>query len=453
MAQHSFSELHLAEHFLHQLDHLGFNAMTPIQVQALPAILEGKDVIAQGKTGSGKTLAFSLGLLQQINSKQFDVQALVLCPTRELAEQVAKEIRTLARALSNVKVLSLCGGSPFKPQMHSLRHGAHVVVGTPGRVLDHLQRGSLSLDALNTLVLDEADRMLDMGFIESIEAVVGFTPATRQSLLFSATYPETIVSLSENIQNTPVFIQAEQHEVKNPINEAFYRVNDEDKTVVLAKLLARHRPNRTIVFTNRKQRADEVAEALQAMQIDALAIHGDLEQIERTDVFVQFSNFSCSVLVATDVAARGLDVQGLELVVNYDLPLDSAVYTHRIGRTGRAGETGLAISLYAHDDELANYHNDAIALHDAGELDEAIIALLPDYQTLVIEAGKKQKMRPGDILGALTGEGGLNGDVIGKIDIYPTQSYVAIQRASAQKAFDALKHGKIKGRRFSVWIL
>lgn len=440
---------------LHNLSELGFKAMTPVQAESLPHIMKKDDVIAQAKTGSGKTVAFGLGVLNNLNVKRFRVQSLVLCPTRELADQVAKELRRLARATHNVKILTICGGVAFGPQYGSLLHGAHIIVGTPGRVLKHLDKGYLSLKDLNTLVLDEADRMLDMGFVEEIDRVIAHAPKERQTLLFSATYPKRIDTLSASIQRNAIKIKTISGEIANKITELFYQVEADDKVSLLTNIIAHHKPKNILVFCNTKLQTQEVAEELYGLEIDALAIHGDLEQYERTDVLVRFANESCPVLVATDVAARGIDIKDLEMVVNYDIAQDEDTYIHRIGRTGRAGKEGLAVTLYTRQqgERMDGYRNDIREFKDAADIVAAeISSMKAPNVTLVIEGGKKDKMRPGDILGALTGDAGIAGKSIGKIDIYDRQSYVAIERSMSKKAYSYLKTGKIKGRSFSVWV-
>ena len=451
-----FSSLKLPQEMLHNLNELGFKGMTPVQAQSLPQILKGHDLIAQAKTGSGKTAAFGIGLLSKLDVKKFKVQSLVLCPTRELADQVAKELRRLARGTHNIKILMLCGGMPFGPQLGSLRHGAHIIVGTPGRVLAHLTKGSLSLDALESLVLDEADRMLDMGFIEEIDNVISHAPSERQTLLFSATYPDEIMELSSSIQKDAINIQTITQDKITNISECFYGVSKDEKLETLVNILAKYNPETTIVFCNTKLQTQDIAAHLRDEGIDALAIHGDLEQEQRNDVLVQFSNRSCSVLVATDVAARGLDIKELDIVVNYGLPKDEATYTHRIGRTGRAGESGMAFTLFDEDEarEADFYHNETRSFEEAKSLAKADgFSLKPPNVTLVIEGGKKDKVRPGDILGALTGEAGIAGKFVGKIDIYDRQAYVAIDRSMIKEAHKQLQRGNIKGRRFDVWTL
>jgi len=453
----NFSKLPLTEQMLQNLNKIGFKEMTPIQSESLPHILKNSDVIAQAKTGSGKTAAFGIGLLQKLEVKKFRVQSLILCPTRELADQVAKELRNIAKFAHNIKILTLCGGTAFGPQLGSLRHGAHIIVGTPGRVLKHLDKKTINLENLQTLVLDEADRMLDMGFIEEIEKVISYAPKNRQTLLFSATFPEEIVDFSKNIQHDAVSVKTIQTESINKITQYFYEANEEEKTNTLINILFTYKPENAIVFANTKIQTQEIADALQAKGIDALAIHGDLEQYDRNDVLVQFSNRSCSILVATDVAARGLDIKELAMVVNYNIPHGEETYTHRIGRTGRAGKEGIACTLYNsyEADNAYEYKNETRNFNEISTLkhSDAKFEMQPKNVTLVIEGGKKDKLRAGDILGALTAEKKLAGDAIGKIDIYDRQSYVAIQRDMIETAHKILKNGKIKAKKFSVWVL
>ena len=451
-----FSNLALSKEMLHNLNEIGYKEMTAIQAESLPFILDGKDVIAQAKTGSGKTAAFGIGVLTKLQVKKFRVQTLILTPTRELADQVAKELRILARATHNVKILTLCGGTAFGPQLGSLRHGAHIVVGTPGRILKHLKKETLNFNNLEMLVLDEADRMLDMGFSEEINEVLEFAPKEKQTLLFSATYTDEILNISKRIQKDAKSIKTTSLEVANKITEYFYGVEYGKKRKTLVNIFSNFTPKNVIVFTNTKIQADEIAKELVTSKIDALALHGDLEQYERNDVLVQFANNSCTVLVATDVAARGLDIKKLSMVVNYDLPHDSETYTHRIGRTGRAEADGLAFSIYEPNqiEKINEYKNETRIFLDGDTLKTVNgFEMKPENITLVIEGGKKDKIRAGDILGALTGEAGLKSSSIGKIDIYDRQAYVGIESKLIDEAYKQLKNGKIKGKKFSVWIL
>jgi len=452
MAQASFSSLSLSKAQLANLTSLGYHTMTPIQAQSLPAILQGKDVIAKAKTGSGKTAAFGLGLLNKINPRFFGVQALVICPTRELADQVGKEIRRLARATSNVKLVLLCGGKPLGPQIGSLEHGAHIVVGTPGRIQDHLRKSTLKLEGLTTLVLDEADRMLDMGFIDEMQEIIDQTPSSRQTLLFSATYPDTIQHISRRFQKKPLMVTVESDHQSTVIEQLFYEVKKHERNNSLLALFEHYQPESTVVFCHTKKQCDEVAVWLRDHEIEALAIHGDLDQRERDQVLVRFANSSCSVLVATDVASRGLDIKALAAVINYELPRDPEIYVHRIGRTGRAGEKGIALSLFTESEQLrvkaiASYQKKPSIIDVPASLDrDSSFALQPQMVTIQLDSGRKDKLRPGDILGALTGEAGLMGSQIGKIDIFELSSYVAVERTALRQAMNYLAQGKVKGR-------
>ena len=452
MAQASFSSLPLSKAQLANLTSLGYHSMTPIQAQSLPAILQGKDVIAKAKTGSGKTAAFGLGLLNKLNPRSFGVQVLVICPTRELADQVGKEIRRLARATSNIKLVLLCGGKPFGPQVGSLEHGAHIVVGTPGRLQDHLRKSTLKLDGLTTLVLDEADRMLDMGFIDVMRDIISQTPSSRQTLLFSATYPDSIKQISRSFQKNPLMVTVESEHQTSVIEQLFYEVKRQERNNSLLAIFEHYKPESTLVFCHTKKQCDEVAVWLRQNDIEALAIHGDLDQRERDQVLVRFGNNSCSVLVATDVASRGLDIKSLQAVINYELPRDPEIYVHRIGRTGRAGEKGIALSLFTEAEQIrvkaiATYQKKPSIIDVPESLDrDASFSLQPKMITIQLDSGRKDKLRPGDILGALTGEAGLRGSQIGKIDIFDMSSYVAIERAALRQAMNYLSQGKVKGR-------
>ncbi len=457
MSQTSFSAVKLQPGLLKNLKTLGYTEMTPIQALSLPSILAGKDVISQSKTGSGKTAAFGLALLEKLDLKQFSVQSLVLCPTRELADQVAKEIRRLARALHNTKVLTLCGGMPFGPQASSLEHGAHIVVGTPGRIEEHLRKGKLVLDNLKTLVLDEADRMLEMGFQEVLDTIIEQTPKQRQTLLFSATFPEKIQSVAKRIMLNPEMVKADSMHDDTVIEQHFYQVEDDaDRNTALVLLLMKYHPQSTLVFCNTRRETEEVARALRDTGFSALAIHGDLDQQERDLTLVRFANKSISILVGTDVAARGLDIAELDAVINYHIARDPEVHLHRIGRTGRAGNRGIAFSLYS---DREHYRVRVIEDYSGRDIENETLpplqlldmpAFRPAMATLQIDAGRKRKVRPGDILGALTGENGLTGKDVGKIHVFDNFAYVAVKRAVVNIGLKKLKNGKIKGRSFRV---
>jgi len=452
----SFKQLNLPPAQLENLDRLGYTEMTPIQAKSLPFVMEGRDLIAKAKTGSGKTAAFSLGMLTTLNERFFAVQTLVLCPTRELCTQVANEIRRLAQFKANIKVLVLCGGQSIGPQIGSLEHGAHIVVGTPGRISDHLRKQTLVLDHVSTLVLDEADRMLDMGFFEEIEAIIQQTPTDRQTLLFSATYPDKIQKLSSGFQKDPVEVTVESVHSESRIQQLFYLLGNLQKTEALTRVISHHRLESCLVFCHTKQLCQDVSEYLQSQGYSALALHGDLEQNDRDQVLVQFSNNSSSILVATDVAARGLDIKDLQAVINYDVPKQVDTYIHRIGRTGRAGKEGLAINLIKESekfkvDNIEKFQGSRPQCKAIGMLDEPTGAVFqPPMTTLCISGGRKHKVRPGDILGALTGEAGIPGNNVGKIDLFDYVAYVAVDSTIADKALERLLNGNIKGRRFRV---
>ena len=453
MNNSEFSSLNLSPALQENLTSLGYLQMTPIQAQSLPLVLDGKDLIAKAKTGSGKTAAFGLGLLAKLNVNRLEVQALVLCPTRELADQVAQEIRRLARALPNVKLVTLCGGTPTAPQSATLSFGAHIAVGTPGRILKHLEQGTLELSGLKTLVLDEADRMLDMGFGEDINRVISYAPQQRQTLLFSATYPEGIAQMSRGVQRNPVEVSVESLHEGSAIEQKLYEVPAGQRLDALTWLLSHYQPSSCVVFCNTKRACNDVADHLAAKGFSALALNGDLEQRERDQVLVRFANGSATILVATDVAARGLDIKELGAVINYELTYDPEVHVHRIGRTGRAGQQGLALSLYQPNEAqrvnfIEEYQQAPMPLGDLDSIGRDIKPIAPQMVTLSIDAGRKTKVRAGDILGALTGEGGIAGADVGKIQISEQYSYVAVKRSVASAAFKRLQEGKIKGRSY-----
>ena len=440
------------------LDALGYTTLTPIQAQSLPAILDRRDLIAQAPTGSGKTAAFGLGLLHHIDVGATRTQALVLCPTRELADQVGKQLRKLATGIANLKLSVLCGGIPLAPQLASLaQHAPQVVVGTPGRVLELVQKDALDLRGVRTLVLDEADRMLDMGFDEPIRALVKRTPKDRQTLLFSATFPESIRILAQAMLRDPLEVSVDGDAHAPRIETHFFEAEPARRAPQLAALLLQFRPESTVVFCNMRRDTEEVVGSLAHYGFAALALHGDMEQRDRDEVLVRFANRSCNVLVASDVAARGLDIDDIGAVVNYELPTDADTWLHRIGRTGRAGRDGLALSLVASSERnraaLIEQRQgmplrfERIAPLDGKPRDVPQAAMV----TLRIDAGRTDKLRPGDIVGALTGDaGGLAKDAIGKIDVFPTRSYVAVARGEAKHALEQLRAGRIKGRRFRV---
>jgi len=449
-----FSNLKLKPELLANLADLGYTEMTLVQAKTLPLLIDGADVLARAKTGSGKTAAFGLGVLNALDAELFKVQTLVLCPTRELADQVAKEIRRLARAIPNIKIMSVCGGAPLRDQTSSLQRSPHIIVGTPGRVHKHLRSGTIDLAKLQTLVLDEADRMLDMGFMDELDAILAYVPPRRQTLLFSATYPEAIADISARIQTDPTTVDVTDDEQPVQITQTWCSVTRERRNEELVRVLRAWGGELNLVFCNTKIDCAEVASHLQREKIVAIALHGDLDQAQRNQVLVRFSNRSASVLIATDVAARGLDVKDIDAVFNYELPQQAEVYVHRIGRTGRAGKTGVAVSLVEERElwrleEIEKLLPDALiqkrGIPDAKRGDET---LTPRVTTIQISGGRKNKLRPGDLLGALTAAGGIPGDAVGSIDLFDSYAYVAIQNAHVQKAQRQLNDRPIKGRKY-----
>ncbi|MDF1646793.1 MAG: ATP-dependent RNA helicase DbpA [Legionellaceae bacterium] len=456
----AFSALPLRNELLKNLISLDLKQMTPIQAEGLPLMLKGLDVIAQAKTGSGKTAAFGLTLLNALNVGCYDVQALILCPTRELAEQVGQVLRRLSRLLSHVKILNLSGGIPMRPQRDSLKHGAHIIVGTPGRVKKHLEENTLSLANLHTLVLDEADRMLDMGFLDAIKEVLFFCPKDRQTLFFSATYPTEMSQLASHFMRTPTRVVIEDAQDTLAITQQFYEVSRQaDKFAVLKALLCHYQPVSTLIFCNTKDQTTHLASRLTKEGFSAIALNGDMEQVARDRAMIRFSNQSCSILIATDVAARGLDIKDLAAVVNYDLAFEYEVHVHRIGRTGRAGCQGVAFSLTlpSDADRLCLIEQESAATipwADVNVLNTPSTAIhQPQMVTLCLAAGRKDKIRPGDILGALIKDAGLDGDNIGKIDISTLHSYVAIQKNQLKKVYAFMRSGKLKGRKVHIQLI
>ncbi len=459
VTQRDFSTLSLPPALLANLDRLGYRSMTAIQAQSLPLILKRRDLIAQADTGSGKTLAFAIGILHRLDPTDFGIQALVLCPTRELADQVAKELRRVARFTENIKVLTLCGGTPMGPQSASLKHGAHIVVGTPGRIQDHMSRASIDLSGVRTLVLDEADRMVGMGFFDEIKGIVRACPRERQTLLFSATYPDDMKQASAAFLNHPKELVVTAAQDATRVEQRFYEVAHEKRNAAVARLLAHFRPESTLAFCNTRIHCRELAAELRAQGISAQAMHGELEQRERDELLMQFANRSCSVLVATDVAARGLDIRTVDAVINVDIAKDTEIHTHRIGRTGRGDEVGLALSLCAPSERkwvklIEAWQGGPVRWFPLGDLQPAAKEVLQaPMQTLRILGGRKDKLRPGDLLGALTGVAGLSKEQVGRIDVFEDACYVALDRHVAARALHNLVDQGIKGRRFRMSLL
>ncbi|WP_222615420.1 ATP-dependent RNA helicase DbpA [Persicimonas caeni] len=463
MTTNEFATLGLTQAWTDNLDHLDYTEMTPIQAAALPLLLESKDVIGHAYTGTGKTAAFGLALLQKITPASELPGALVLCPTRELAGQVATELRRLAWALPNTNVVTVCGGKPFHRQQHALEHGVDVVVGTPGRVLDHIRRETIDLSNVSTVVLDEADRMLDMGFIDDVAQILENTPSnrgdnSRQTVLMSATITDDVREVSERFQNDAAIVSVVDEEEAPDITQIVYDLGDMERIEALRRVLGHHRPDSAVIFCNERATCNDVVLALRNEGHSAQTMHGGLEQRDRDDVLLMFSNGSLRYLVATNVAARGIDIDALDAVINYELPDEINTYTHRIGRTGRAGDEGQAINLIDGNERgrLRDYDEELAKVDPT-----PITNLSSDYKapesapmrTIAIQAGRKDKLRPGDIVGALTGDVGMPGDAIGLITVRDRIAFVAVERHYAQKAFQGLKHGKIKGRSFGVFLV
>jgi len=443
----------LPKALLERLDTLHFTTMTQIQEKAIKPILEGKDILAQSKTGSGKTLAFGLPCIVRTDVDKHRPQTLILTPTRELSEQIAVELRKVAYYKSNLKILTLYGGVPLRAQADSLAKGAHILIGTPGRIQDHLSKGTLLLDTIETLVLDEADRMLDMGFYDEIVKINSNISGTKQSLLFSATFPPKIEKLAQTLLKQPLTIKVDTVQESDKIDEIVYETSDKFKTLIA--LIQSYKPESLLVFCNTKVDVIALTDKLHQNGHSAIDIHGDLDQKERNESVIAFSNRSKRILVATDVASRGLDIKDIALVINYDLPFDKEVYTHRIGRTGRSDATGTAISLYSTSDseKCAYITSQARRAHMKDLRVDASFKMVSDYDTLCINGGKKTKLRAGDILGTFCKEIGIENTMIGKITITDTKSYIALHHSVIDKVFKALKKVKIKKKKYVAWIL
>ncbi len=437
------------------LEQMGYHSLTPIQEESIPHLLGARDFIGQSQTGSGKTAAFALPILEKVETKNDDIQALILCPTRELCTQVAREMRQLARLQQQLRIAVLCGGVPVPPQILALQHGAHIIVGTPGRVLDHLRRGRLDFSRLKVLVLDEADRMLDMGFSEDMDEILEQTPRTRQTVFFSATVDEQLKAMSQHFQTNPVVITIESSQESRPQIEQSYLVPSDDKFKDLAHLLDLFENSQAIVFCNLKKTVQDLTDYLQNLDISCAGLSSDYEQIEREARLAMFKNGSLQFLIATDVAARGIDIVDLPLVINYDFPEDNETYVHRIGRTGRAGKMGQAISFIRAQDQAR--------FDGIDELTQGKIKLFErstfrknkepkqNWKTYFIQSGRKQKLRPGDLQGWLTGEKiQLAKEEIGKFEVFDDYSFFAVRADIPFEKQKQILVGQLKGRDMRV---
>ncbi|MFT5289890.1 MAG: ATP-independent RNA helicase DbpA [Planctomycetota bacterium] len=463
----SFEALSLSPKLLEVVRQLGYERPTPIQVEAIPVLLAGRDLVGQAQTGSGKTAAFALPILDGLDLDARTLQALVLCPTRELAAQVAREFRKLGRAHPGLSVLELVGGQPARPQREALQRGVHIAIATPGRLLDHIQRKALDVETVRTVVLDEADRMLDMGFGEDVGRILGSLRGQRQTALFSATFPDSIEELSQRFQRNALRVTVDAvSESQTDIRQMQLVVNAEDGLHALSWVLNAHPHESALVFCNFKATVARLVQALASAGVSVARLDGDLDQFHRDQVLACFRNQSVRILIATDVAGRGLDVEGLDLVINYELPSQPEIYVHRIGRTGRAGQQGVAVSLTrgrgdTRLDAVEELVGTKLGLlkRDAGN-DPGLTALLKraargaKNATILISGGRKDKVRAGDILGALTGQGSsLSGKDIGKIEVQDRLAYVAVARRHQGEAVHLLNRGRIKGKKFRATLI
>ncbi|MDF2821757.1 MAG: box helicase domain protein [Clostridiales bacterium] len=522
MERIKFQELEISELIKKAIEDMGFEEATPIQSKAIPIVLSGKDIIGQAQTGTGKTATFAIPVLEKIDLKDKNVQALILCPTRELAIQVAEEIRKIAKYLPGIKTLPIYGGQEISKQMRSLKAGTHIVIGTPGRVMDHMRRKTLKLEHIKCIVLDEADEMLNMGFLEDIETILKETPKERQTIMFSATMPKQIQDIASRFQNNPEIVKVVKKELTVPnIEQCYFEVKQKDKPEILCRLLDMYNPKLSLVFCNTKRQVDETVSNLQGRGYFAEGLHGDLKQVQRDRVMKSFRTGRTEILVATDVAARGIDVDDIEIVFNYDVPQDEEYYVHRIGRTGRAGRLGKSFtfvvgkeiyklrdiqkysntkikhqtvpsvgdveyikmtSLLEKVTEIAKHEDlkkymDAIEKITVDDISVNEIAAAFMLMSLGIEEienieeeeyliddtgaeegmvrlfmniGKNQRIKPGDILGAIAGETGMPGKLIGIIDMYDKYSFVEVPREYAKEVVKVMKDAKIKGKSINI---
>ncbi|MBD3586326.1 ATP-dependent RNA helicase DbpA [Salinimonas sp. HHU 13199] len=449
-----FSDLSLNAQISEALTSAGFTTMTQVQADTLPDSLSGKDVLVQASTGSGKTIAFAVAGLNKVDPTDYATQLLVICPTRELAEQVSQQIRLVGRQMPNLKVLTLCGGVAMGPQIQSLKHGASVVVATPGRLVEHVSKRRLALGAVKVRVLDEADRMLDMGFAEDIDLLFSLTPQHAQTLFFSATYTAAIEKQAQQYLDDPVTHRQAEEDVQRPdINELVYRVEDKHRLNALKGVLSEAQPQKAIVFCNTRVQVSSVYEALAQEGFAVKQLQGDLTQQQRNEVLMQFASDSLQVLIATDVAARGLDIKGVDCVINYTVSEDPEVHIHRIGRTGRAGEKGQAFTLCSEAEEPALGRIEQLKGENMERKGFQSLRFhanrirTPEFSCIAVSAGKKQKLRPGDFLGSLTQDAQIEANDIGKISVQSQVSYIAVKQRSVKKAMRLFREGKIKGKR------
>ncbi|MCW8109207.1 ATP-dependent RNA helicase DbpA [Alteromonas ponticola] len=450
----SFSSLPLNQSIADVLERRSFHQMTPVQQETLPHSLDGRDVLAKARTGSGKTLAFLLPVFNKLELNQYSPQAIILCPTRELAEQVAQEARVVGQVMGNVKVLAVYGGVPIRHHIQSLEHGAHIIVGTPGRVKDLLARQQLDFSQITFRVLDEVDRMLDLGFHDDVAEIFSAITTPVQTLMFSATLPAAVETLASRFLRQPLKCEISAPELAQPqISEVAYHVGTLSKLQALKALLTTCQPTSAIIFCNRRIHVAEVVDELSNAGFSVQGLDGGMEQAKRNEVIIRFSAKALQILVATDVAARGLDIEQVDHVFNYSVSEEVESHIHRIGRTARGDAEGTAITLYD-DNELAHL-NKIEAFREKQFVKKSAQSLTfqpknvsqPAYTCLVLSAGKKSKIRPGDIVGALTNDAAIQADDIGNIKVVSNASYVAVKTRSAKRAMAHFREGKIKGKK------
>ncbi len=440
---------------LENLTSLHYEIPTQIQKLAIPEAMNGEDILAQAKTGSGKTAAFGIPVIEKLSLQTREPQVLIITPTRELATQVSSELRKLARYKPNIKILSLTGGVPMRGQIESLEQGAHIVVGTPGRLQDHLSRSTLPLFEIHTLVLDEADRMLDMGFYDAIKKIASNIRTKKQTLMFSATYPPKISELASSLLKNPKKIKVEEVDNQLKINQVAYEVGQGSKQKELLHILKSKQPKSCLIFANLKSETEYLSDFLCDNKFLAQELNSNLDQRQRDETLLMFANGTIPILVATDVASRGIDIKDIELVINYDLPNDRELYTHRIGRTGRAGTKGEAISLYtsSQKEKISQIAPEIDYDKIANLRADSSFVLTSNLNTVCINGGKKSKLRAGDILGTLCKDIGIDGKHIGKINIHDRCSYVAIYADMTNKVLQGIQNTKIKNKKFKAWAL
>lgn len=454
----SFKDLKLKPELLKGLQELEFTTPTPIQASAIPLLLQGHDVAGQAETGSGKTAAFGLPLLHSLNTDLKQVQALVLVPTRELAVQVRQELKQLGKHIANLKISAFYGGHAFSQERASLAHPPQVLVGTPGRLTDHLNRRTLDLTLVKQLILDEADKLLEMGFEEEVDQIVAALPSNRQTILFSATMSEGVKELIAASLQNPQFVKATATTIPDQVKLVGIKVEHTQRNEAVLNLLKGIAAAGTVVFVNTRAAADELTILLQAEGLVARTLHGGMEQPDRDKAMTLFRNGTTQILVATDIAARGLDIDALQHIVHFELPIDAAAYLHRSGRTGRAGKSGTVYTLATARDEqkLRDWELlsmdewlKANALHKTSAKKTAA-ADKAAFATIHISGGRKDKISPRDIVGAMIAEAGLKAAEIGKIEVQDRQSFVAVPAAAVNTAIDSLNNGKIKGRKYKA---